>query len=553
MQTRMISRLGSFTQWKPYCDEFHSMPPINLTPTDREQLHSRGITEQTILDQISTFKQGIPCTTLHRPCTVGDGIITLQPYDLERLTHVYTEAAASGRAAKFVPASGAASRMFRFLLVGLERGERLDEPYLTSKAAHHDNACREMLQFIHSLPHFAFYGELQKVMRDNGLDPEQLLAQGPYNAFLDYLLTSKGLNYANLPKALLTFHRYSDHCRTPLEEHLAEAAAYIQDDHAQTRLHFTVTPAHYDAVVAHFEAARQRYERAGVRFAVMFSSQEPATDTIAVNLDNQPFRDRHGHLVFRPAGHGALLRNLQLLAGDIVFIKNIDNVVPDHLKAETYLYKRALGGVLVEIQQDIFTLMSRLQRQDIEDSELNEMLAFAKDTLSHIPPPDLSARNRQTKAAYLSAIFNRPLRVCGMVQNAGEPGGGPFWVQHSDGSQSVQIVESSQVDLDDAGQRTIMTAATHFSPVDLVCGVRDFQGSAFDLAQFTDPKTGFISHKSYEGKEIKGLELPGLWNGAMAQWNTVFVETPLSTFNPVKNVLDLLRTHHQPDPETLSA
>ncbi|MCZ6871924.1 MAG: DUF4301 family protein [bacterium] len=529
------------------------MPPINLTPTDRQQLHGRGITEETILDQLSTFKQGIPYTTLHRPCTVGDGIITLPPNDLDRLTRVYAEAAASGRAAKFVPASGAASRMFRPLLIGLEGGERLDEPYLTAKAAQHDNTCRELLLFIHGLPHFAFYGELQEVMRDNSIDPQQLLAQGPYNALLDYLLTSQGLNYANLPKALLTFHRYSDHCRTPLEEHLVEAAAYIQDDHAQTRLHFTLTPAHYVAVVAHLEAIRQRYERAGVRFAVTFSSQQPATDTIAVNLDNQPFRDRHGHLVFRPAGHGALLHNLQALAGDIVFIKNIDNVVPDHLKAATYLYKRALGGVLVDVQKEIFTFMSRLQRQDIEDSELNEMLAFANDRLSHIPPPGLVAGSRQTKAAYLNAIFNRPLRVCGMVQNAAEPGGGPFWVQHSDGSQAVQIVESSQVDLDDAGQRTIMTAATHFNPVDLVCGVRDFQGRPFDLAQFTDPKTGFISRKSYEGEEIKGLELPGLWNGAMAQWNTVFVETPLSTFNPVKNVLDLLRPQHQPDLKTPSA
>lgn len=528
------------------------MPRINLTPADREQLQRRGISEATILAQLNTFEQGIPFTTLHRPCTVGDGLTTLQSNEIDRLSRVYTEAAAAGRATKFVPASGAASRMFSFLLRALEAGKRLAEPDLAAKAAQPDTSCRELLQFIHNLPQFAFYDELQQVMQEHGLAPEQLLPQGPYNAFLDYLLTAQGLNYANLPKALLTFHRYDDHCRTPLEEHLVEAAAYVQDDQARARLHFTVTPAHHDAVAAHFEAVRQRYERAGVRFAVTFSSQEPATDTIAVDLDNQPFRDRHAHLVFRPAGHGALLRNLQALAGDIVFIKNIDNVVPDHLKAATYRYKRALGGILVEVQQALFTFINKLQRQDVEDAELNEMFTFAHETLCHTPPPGLSTHNRQARAAYLSAIFNRPLRVCGMVQNVGEPGGGPFWVQHADGSQSVQIVESSQVDLNDTKQHAIMTAATHFNPVDLVCGVRDVQDRPFDLTQFTDPKTGFISHKSHEGHAIKALELPGLWNGAMAQWNTVFVETPLSTFNPVKNVLDLLRPQHQPELQTPS-
>jgi hypothetical protein len=526
------------------------MQPTHLTPADREQLRCRGITEETVRQQVAIFKQGIPFINLNRPCTVGDGIIAIQPRDLDRLTAVYRAAAAAGRATKFVPASGAASRMFGFLLSCLQRGEPINESHLAAKAAQGDEICRACLQVMHHIHDFAFYDALWQIIEDNGLDPDQLLAQGEYKAFLDHLLSPQGLNYANLPKALLAFHRYPDYCRTPFEEHLVEAMAYVQDDHFQARLHFTLTPTHYDAVTAHFAAIRGRYERRGVRFDVTFSTQEPATDTIAVDLDNQLFRDDDGRLVFRPAGHGALLANLQKLAADLVFIKNIYNVVPDHLKAATYRYKQALGGILVEIQEQIFAFSGKLTRQAPSDAELDEMLAFARHTLSCVPPASLMAAGRQSKAAYLSSIFNRPLRVCGMVPNAGEPGGGPFWVQHADGSQSIQIVETSQVDMNAAEQRAAVTAATHFNPVDLVCGVRDAQGRPFDLSRFTDPKAAFISQKSHQGKALKALELPGLWNGAMAHWNTVFVETPLSTFNPVKNVLDLLRPQHQPAPPT---
>lgn len=526
------------------------MQPVSLTPADREQLRCRGITEAAVREQLATFEHGIPFTTLHRPCRVGDGIIALQPGAVDRLTAVYAQAAAAGRATKFVPASGVASRMFEFLLTCLQQDGPLHASDLQAGAAQGDDTCQACLQFIHGLQRFAFYDALRQVMERHGLRPDQLIAQGRYKAFLDYLLTPQGLNYANLPKALLTFHRYPDHCRTPFEEHLVEAIAYVQDDRARARLHFTLTPAHYDAVAAHFAAIRAHYEQTGVRLTVTFSTQEPATDTIAVDPDNRLFRDDDGRLVFRPAGHGALLTNLQALAGDIVFIKNIDNVVPDHLKAETYRYKNALGGVLVEVQEQIFAFAGKLARQAASAAELDAMLAFVRHTLSCVPPPALMAANRQAKAAYLSHIFNRPLRVCGMVPNAGEPGGGPFWVQHADGSQSIQIVETSQVDMSAAAQRAAVQAATHFNPVDLVCGIRDAHGHPFDLARFSDPQTGFIAQKSHQGKALKALELPGLWNGAMAHWNTIFVETPLSTFNPVKNVLDLLRPQHQPAPGT---
>jgi hypothetical protein len=306
-----------------------------------------------------------------------------------------------------------------------------------------------------------------------------------------------------------------------------------------------VTPAHEDAIRDHFEAVRSRYEQSGVRYEVTFSTQKLSTDTIAVDLENNPFRDRQGQLVFRPAGHGALLGNLHALAGDMVFIKNIDNVVPDHLKPETYRYKRALGGYLVEIQNQLFMYLHRLTTQDVDEQFLTQLFAFTRHTLSVVPPRDLEHQSRPHKIQYLLGIVNRPLRVCGMVPNVGEPGGGPFWVQHADGSLSPQIVETSQVDMQAAEQRAIVAAATHFNPVDLVCGVRDYQGQPFDLMQYTDPNTGFISIKSHEGRELKAMELPGLWNGAMANWNTIFVEVPLSTFNPVKTVLDLLRPQHQ--------
>ena len=257
------------------------------------------------------------------------------------------------------------------------------------------------------------------------------------------------------------------------------------------------------------------------------------------------FVTQHGQLLFRPAGHGALLENLQALQGDIIFIKNIDNVVPDRLKAETYLYKKALGGYLVEVQNQVFAYLRQLSTPPVSDKLLRQIFAFARNTLSIVPPPTLKKQTKAEKMAYLKTVLNRPIRVCGMVQNAGEPGGGPFWVQHADGSQSLQIVEMSQVDRQNAAQQAIVAGATHFNPVDLVCGVRDYAGKPFNLMAFTDPNTGFISSKSYDGRELKALELPGLWNGAMAHWNTLFVEVPLSTFNPVKTVLDLLRPQHQ--------
>jgi len=311
-------------------------------------------------------------------------------------------------------------------------------------------------------------------------------------------------------------------------------------------IHFTVPAEQRETIRAHLEEVRGRYEKSGVKFKIEFSMQKPSTDTLAVDPDNQPFRDREGRLVFRPGGHGALLENLQELDGEIIFIKNIDNVVPDRLKRETYTYKKALGGLLVELQDQIFGFLRKLSKKNVTDKLLKEVFDFTRKMFSIVPPDQIHQGTKQAKVSFLLDKLNRPLRVCGMVKSTGEPGGGPFWVGQDDKTASPQIVESSQVNMESTEQRDIWNSSTHFNPVDIVCGIRDFRGRSFDLTRFHDPSTCFISTKSMDGKQLKALELPGLWNGAMAKWNTIFVEVPLITFNPVKTFLDLLEKAHGP-------
>jgi Domain of unknown function (DUF4301) len=498
---------------------------------DKTLIAARGSTEAAIRAQIEMLQKGFQFTKLQRPCTLDDGITVITPEAATRLAALCAEAVHHGRAMRFVPASGAATRMFRLLLTLPHPGE----------PDHQD-----FLHFFQNLRRFAFYDDLQAAMSRHGLRLESLVEHGQYEEVLDYLLTPKGLDYANLPKALLKFHRYPDHCRTPLEEHLVEGAATLQDRNRTARLHFTVPDDYQETVKQYLDRVRHRYEQGGVHYEITLSVQKPASDTIAVDLENRPFRDRQGHLLFRPAGHGALLANLHALQGDIVFLKNIDNVVPDHLKQETEVVTRLLGGYLVALQQEIFGYLQQIARQQIDTQLLQRIFAFARHKLCIVAPPRIEYRSEREQADFLWQKLNRPLRVCGVVKNTGEPGGGPFWVEHEDGTASLQIVETSQVDTQDAEQRAILAASTHFNPVNLVCGVRDYRGRVFDLQRFLDPNSGFVSIKSYEGRSLKALELPGLWNGAMAHWNTVFVEVPLLTFNPVKTVLDLLRPEHQP-------
>jgi hypothetical protein len=526
-----------------------------FTSQDEKQIQMRGMTVEKVHSDLKSVQHGFPSVTIDRPCVAGDGgdgIVVLSDAELERLNTVYAQAAGSREVTKFVPASGAGSRMFQPLLSGAGQCNGLTEQQLAIKAEAGDSACRELLQFVSSIRRFSFYHELQSVLAKDGLSVEECLEHGKYDQLASYILTSTGLDYANLPKGLIPFHHYTDDIRTPFAEHLVEAAAYVQDHTHTARVHFTVSVDYLDTIRDHIEHIRGRYEQSGTRYDVSYSVQKSSTDTIGVDQEGNPFRDAAGQLIFRPSGHGALLENLNDLQGDLVFLKNIDNVTLDRLKPETYRYKRALGGYLLELQSELFSYLEQLQQaeqteidQSLLQSLLNDAFAFAEDKLLITPPDRLKHAATEEQLAFLKHKLNRPLRVCGMVKNTGEPGGGPFWVEHADQTVFRQIIEAIQVNVQDAAQRASWESATHFNPVDLVCGVRDFRGQPFDLRQFTDPNTSFVVHKTKDGKALRSLELPGLWNGSMADWNTIFVEVPMITFNPVKTIFDLLRPEHQ--------
>ena len=483
---------------------------------------------------MALFRKGTPWIKLHRPCTIGDGIAVFPADEIESLALRYDEAVAAGRVMKFVPASGAASRMFQGLMQQLE----------SASAASDEDA--SLNRFLKDLRHFAFYDDLAAAARAEGGDPQTYIAERHFHQVLEFLLTSRGLNYANLPKALVKFHRYDDCCRTPVEEHVVDATAHTLDHENVVRLHFTVSPGCDADFNNSFRRIQERYRAAGIQSCITSSHQHPSTDTIAADSENQPFRDRHNRLLFRPGGHGALLENLQATQGDIVHLNNIDNVVHGRLKDETYRYKKALGGYLVTLQDETFAHLKRLEGGHANCPQVEQACAFAKEKLSLGVQGELLGRSMAEQAQFLFAKLNKPLRVCGVVKNLGEPGGGPFWTENPDSVLSLQIVEKSQVDTTVESQRAVLDASTHFNPVDIVCGMRDYQGRPFRLEPFRDPDTYFIANKTHEGRSLRALEHPGLWNGAMAHWNTAFVEVPLSTFNPVKTVFDLLRPEHQP-------
>jgi hypothetical protein len=497
-----------------------------LHENDLEQVKARGSDPTLVNEQIQYFIDGFPFLPLSKAATVGDGIIRLSDEEIREKVSLFDQKASEGDITllKFVPASGAATRMFKSLFAFLEEGK-------TDKSVE---------EFFDKLSTFAFYEDLKEVLESDHHD----IATAGRTVIADYFLTEKGLGYGNLPKGLLKFHAYPQRARTPLEEHLVEGALYANAG-GRVHLHFTVSPEHRDKFEKLVVEVLPTYEsRYGVKYYVSFSEQKASTDTIAVNMDNTPFREKDDSLLFRPAGHGALLENLAGLDADVIFIKNVDNVVPDHLKDTTVTYKKAIAGVLLGYQRQIFGYLEKLEN-GADDALLSELDTFFQKELCVRPPAAFGSWSNDEKAAYFQKKLDRPLRVCGMVQNVGEPGGGPFWADNADGSASLQIVESAQVDMDDAGQKSTFQNATHFNPVDLVCAMNDRKGNTYPLRKFRDPMTGFISYKSKDGKELKAQELPGLWNGSMADWNTLFVEVPLITFNPVKTVNDLLREQHQ--------
>jgi hypothetical protein len=406
---------------------------------------------------------------------------------------------------------------------------------------------RVLLEFIGGIDRLPFRAHLERALASRGIGLQEALERESYGSILKSLLSAEGMGYAEIPKGLLEFHAYPDGPRTPFEEHLVEAAALFGDARGRCRMHFSVSPEHLPRFRTHLENVRGRLQAGGgARHEVEFSVQRSSTDALGIDTEGRPFRRDDGMLLLRPSGHGALLENLNDLGADLVFIKNVDNVAPDHRKEPTYAWTRALIGLLVEIQEGIFDILRQTEARPGDERTVEEAIRLARDRLRLDLPAENPSASREEMAAVVAQELNRPLRVCGMVRNLGDPGGGPFWVRDRRDRARRQIVESVQVDPDSASQRALFERSTHFNPVFMACGVRDYRGRAFDLRRFVDPDAGIITVKSVQGREVKAMERPGLWNGSMAEWNTVFVEVPRDVFNPVKAVNDLLRTEHQP-------
>ena len=506
-----------------------------LNETDKQQMAGKGITPQDIEGQLKRFETGFPWLKLNAAATVGHGITRLDAKQQTQCIRVWKEFQSGGATIeKFQPASGAASRMFKNLFAFINEGKSAPDTDFERR-------------FFAEVTQFAFYAQLNKTCVNlYQSNVSELTAAGRYADVLKALLLPEGMNYGSLPKALLKFHRAAaGTVHTPLEEHLEEGAQYAADVNRRVSIHFTVSPEHREGFEKLIKAKVPLMEKVwGVKYDITLSEQQASTDTIAVNMDNTPYRDGSGKLLFRPAGHGALLQNLNERDADVVFIKNVDNVVPLRLRSVSTRYKKVIGGYLVLVQRQLKKYLEMLEAGDVNTADLKAMLRYAEQTLC-ISDKATGEMDDAALAAWLRGKFNRPIRVCGVVANEGEPGGGPYLAYNADGSSSPQILESAQINPDDAAAVEMMKAGTHFNPVDLVCYIKDYKGIKFDLRKFVDPETGFISVKSKDGVDIKALELPGLWNGSMSDWNTVFVEVPIDTFNPVKTVNDLLRRSHQ--------
>ena len=513
-----------------------------LTDADHEQLAAHGLSVANVTPQLEAYRRPPNYTRLLRPCTAGEGIQVLDEREAERLRGVHDAAIGALTAVKFVPASGAATRMFKTALQWLNRGRPLPRSEVRTAAAG-DKSAAELETLLAGLPDLALWPALAECLGTRGVDPAAVLEGDDVRVVLDAMLTRRGLACAELPKALLPFHRYGDEIRTPIDEHFVEAAHYVRDARGICRLHFTVSEEHMDACRDRAERAALLYgKRFGVAYEVGFSVQQSSTDALAVDLEGTPFRDADGRLLLRPAGHGALLVNLAALDADVAFLKNIDNVVPDSRTAVVHAWKRTLGGLLVELRRTAFAHVDALEKSSATES-VEHAIAFLRDELG-VDVHALVDASPEKRRARAIALLDRPMRVCGIVPNTGEAGGGPFWVEDAEGT-SKQIVESAQVDAGSASQQAMFRTSTHFSPVDIVCALRDRQGRPYDLARYVDENAYLIVEKSHEGRPLRSIERPGLWNGSMARWNTVFVEVPLATFAPVKTINDLLRAEHR--------
>jgi nicotinamide riboside kinase len=513
---------------------------MGFSSLDFVQIYEHGIPLDNIQNQLDIFKKGISKAVLVEPATIPNGILKLSEQDFQTKANFFDANKSSLKLNKLVPASGAASRMFKFLsefLNDFDIEKETINAYIKRKKD------SELSLFISGMNRFSFFDEVHLKLKSTFPDFDSLEKDYKDYYFIKFLLSPDYFDFANKPKGVLPFHKYKTHIATAIEEHLYECASYSSSN-GNANLHFTVSESHKTLFENIEKEIKTRVEKeTSTAIHISYSFQNKSTDTIAVDMENKPFREENGKLFFRPGGHGALIENLNNLDSDIVFIKNIDNVIQNQIESIA-LYKKTLAGILVELQQQVFYYLNQIENS--KEEYLDEIMAFAKNKLNVELPENFSNNTLENKISYLKNSLDRPIRICGMVKNEGEPGGGPFCIRDSNGNLSLQIVETSQVDLTNSKQVEILSSATHFNPVDLVCGIRNYKNEPFDLTQFVDHNSGFIVEKTQNGKPLKSYELPGLWNGAMANWITFFVEVPLITFNPVKTVNDLLKAAHQP-------
>ncbi|MFS4468751.1 DUF4301 family protein [Maribacter sp. 2210JD10-5] len=510
---------------------------MDLTEKDVQQLREKGIPKEKVEDQIRTFKEGIPFVNLKNAAVVGDGIYKFSEEEEKELISLFEKKSDGLSILKFVPASGAASRMFKALFNFLDAYDPAEESLEAYLERTND---KDIKTFSEGIERFPFY----KKVKDR-LDTEFTSKGAEVYAFVNEILSENALNYGFFPKGLLPFHKYVEDTATPFEEHLKEGALYASAKN-ESKLHFTISEQHETMFNFELNEVREKIANdTNTTFHVDYSFQKPSTDTIAVDMNNKPFRNTDGSILFRPGGHGALIENLNEQDADVIFIKNIDNVAVMKDADAVAESKKILAGVLLKVQEKAFSYAKLLDTDTMDASRLKEVTIFLKTELNVRFSDDFEKASISEKIETLKKMLNRPIRICGMVKNEGEPGGGPFWITNNNGEVSLQIIESAQIDMNDNDQAAIVQHATHFNPVDLVCGIRNYKGEKYDLLDFVDHKQGFITEKTKEGRELKALELPGLWNGAMAFWNTIFVEVPLVTFNPVKTVNDLLKPSHQ--------
>ena len=510
---------------------------IALSEQDMKQMANKGIAKEKVEDQINTFKEGIPFVDLQSAAVVGNGILRFTEEEERELITYYESHVTDLDILKFVPASGAASRMFKALFSFLDSYDPSNESLEAYFERTGDKDIKKLATGLEQMP---FYKKVvDRLSSKFNSEGEKVFK------FVKELLSEDALNYGFYPKGLLPFHKYGQNTATPFEEHLKEGALYANSSNG-SKLHFTISEQHEEMFKAELDKVGDRVSKdTGINYTVDYSFQKPSTDTIAVDMHNEPFRNPDGTVLFRPGGHGALIENLNEQDADIIFIKNIDNVAVMQDAKAVADSKKTLAGVLLKVQKKAFEYAKMLDEGSVSEKELDMIKDFLSEELNVKFSKDFDNLSKAEKTSVLKSKINRPIRICGMVKNEGEPGGGPFWIKNADGEVSLQIIESAQIDMDNPKQVDILQNSTHFNPVDLVCGIRDYKGNKFNLLDFVDPKQGFITEKTMNGKELKALELPGLWNGAMAHWNTIFVEVPLVTFNPVKTVLDLLKDSHQ--------